>query len=327
MSATQAGPDWAARYAGMCGGEAIGLVHDHATHHVSVETSLGRIYGREDWAAALARDAAGLKAGPGARVTAWTGASRGTPAVVVELDLPVAHDGDSPLYGPATGRQAIVARTLVGLVHDDRIYRAWQVVDHASAMRELGADIGARARDLAATAPGRGGIPWEFGEVRAALGQVAPPEVADPPPGLEGAAADVCARWVAAWNQRRLDRLATIYEPDATVIDGARTIDEGVSRHPWRRVLDACPTAVLFLERAVASGAAPGDDRLALLWRWIGPQTGTALGPPCGRRLHVRGLSVLHLRSGRIARERVVLDELGVRRDAALRAPAAETRS
>jgi hypothetical protein len=62
------------------------------------------------------------------------------------------------------------------------------------------------------------------------------------------------------------------------------------------------------------------------VWRWVGTHTGPGWGVPCGRRLHVRGLSLLTIAGGRIARERVLLDELGVRRDAALRRLDAEGR-
>jgi hypothetical protein len=319
VSATRDGVTWAWRYKTICADGGSGLLHDHATHNVSVETSLGRIYGRDDWAAALVTEAAGLTSEQTQGARGWIGTCGSEVAVVLELDWAVAHTGDSPLFGRATGRKALLSSTMIGLVEDDRVHRAWRFVDHAAAGRAVGVDLEALAAAVAARAPRRGGIPWEFGEVRPALGQLAPPLAAPPPPGLDPRQADPYLTWQAAWNQRRFDRLGSCYADHATVLSGAESIGVGSPRHPWRRIVEACPHAVLFLERAVASLAEGGDERVALLWRWIGTQAGSGLGPSCGRRLHVRGVSVLAVRHGHIVNERVVFDELGVRRDAILR--------
>jgi hypothetical protein len=320
------GTEWAARYQAICAQGAAGLLHEHATHHVAVDTSLGRIYGRDDWVAALVAERAGLTDGAAAGAQAWVGTSVPGRAVVVEMDWDAAHVADSPLFGAATGRRTVLASTLVGLVEGDRVYRAWRFVDHAAAARALDVDLDERARALVAGAPRRGGIPWEFGEVRGGLGQTAPPAETPPPPGLAPEHAAGCGSWLTAWNQRRFDLAAAMYRPGATILDGAEAIPVGSPRHPWALAVAACPHAVLFVEHAVTGEIGPGEARVALVWRWVGAHTGVGLGPPCNHRLHLRGASVLHLRQGRIARERVVFDQLGARRDALLRAMSDEPR-
>jgi hypothetical protein len=238
--------------------------------------------------------------------------------VVLEQDQAVTHASESPWLGPATRGDATISSATIGLVNDDRVYRAWRFVDHAAAARTLGVDLDARARALTAGTTGRGGIPWEFGEVRVGPGQCAP-GVSPAPPGLDASLTTPCLDLQTAWNQRRLDRLDALYADRAPVRDGARPVASVAHEHPWRRVLDACPDGVLFFERAVTGAAIDGDTRVALLWRWVGTHTGVGFGAPCGRRLHVRGVTVLLLRDGRVTRERVVFDELGVRRDAMLR--------
>lgn len=321
MSAPAPQADWAACARAISAQGAVGLVHQHATHHVSVETSLGRIYGRDDWAAALLAERTGFTSEDVPLAGAWLGASAPGQALVIELDWKVAHTDLSPTFGPATGRTGVLSSAMIGLVEGERVHRAWRFVDHAAVARSLGVDLDARAHALAAGTPRRGGVPWEFGEVRADLAQMAPPASYPPPPGLASEHAASCGQLQASWNQRRFDQVLSLYSPGASVACGAESIDAGSSRHPWARILAACPHAVLFLELAVtdASAGAGHDARVALLWRWIGTHTGPGLGPPCGHRLHVSGVSVLHLRAGRIARERVVWDELGVRRDAVLR--------
>jgi len=325
MNSAAGAADWARRYAAICSGEAVGLVHDYATHHVTVETSLARIYGRDDWAAALLGETTGLKVRAEAGPIAWIGRCSSADAVVLELDQAVTHAGESPWLGPATGGNATISSTMIALVNDDRVYRAWRFVDHAAVTRVLGIDLGARAEALTVGTPGRGGIPWEFGEVRAALGQLAP-GASPPPPGLGAALATPCLDLQTAWNQRRFDLLRALYMDGAAVLDGARRVGSVAHEHPWRRVLDACPDAVLFFERAVMDRESGDEARVALLWRWVGTHTGVGFGAPCGRRLHVRGITLLHVRERRVTRERVVFDELAVRRDALLRARADQAR-
>jgi hypothetical protein len=319
VSAPVNGTVWAARYQAACAQAAAGLLHEHATHHVAVDTSLGRIYGRDDWVAALVAEQAGLTTGAAVGADAWVGSSVPGGAVVAEMDWDVVHTGHSPLFGAPTGTRTVLSSTLVGLVEGDRMHRVWRFVDYAAAARTLGVDLAACAQAVAAGAPRRGGIPWEFGEVRPGLGQTAPPAETPAAPGLAPGYANTCGAWVAAWNQRRFDVAASMYAPDATVLSGADPIAAGSSRHPWAAAVVASPQAVLFVEHAVTGEIAPGEARVALVWRWVGAHTGRGLGSPCGHRLRLRGLSVLHLRRGRIIRERVVFDELGARRDAFLR--------
>ncbi len=310
--------DWAARCTETCAGGAVGLVHQWATHHVTVDTSLGRIYGRDDWVAALSEERAGLSSDSILRAESWLGVSEPGRALVLELDWRVVHAGPSPLFGPATDRGAVLSSTLVGLLEGERVYRIWRSVDLAAAAGSLGVDLDDRVRTLADSAPPRGGIPWEFGEVHAGLAQTAPPSSVASPPGLSAHGAEPCLRLQVAWNQRRPDLVAPLYSPAAMILNGTETIDHGSPRHPWARILAACPQAVLFYEHA-ATASGGEETTVAVVWRWVGTHSGEALGPPCQRRLHAKGISTFRLREGRIASERVVFDELGLRKDARLR--------
>jgi predicted ester cyclase len=311
--------DWAARCTTIFASGGVGLLHHHATHHVTVDTSLGRIYGRDDWVAALVRERAGLAPSREAGAVAWVGASSPGRAVVSSLDLAVDHCAHSPVFGAPTGRHAVLASAMVGMVDGDRVYRVWRFVDHAATARALGVDLDARAAALAEGVPKRGGIPWEFGEVRPALGQAAPAPAMPAPPGLGVECSGPCVRLQAAWNHRRFDLAASMYAASATVEDGAQAIPVGGQQHPWARIVVACPDAVLFFEHAASEVLGPGDARAAIVWRWIGTHTGGGLGMPCGHRLHLRGITLLRFQDQRIARERVVFDELGTRRNALLR--------
>ena len=257
---------------------------------------------------ALGRESAGFAGFKVTQSTAWsmTMGSLGS-AVSVEIAMEAVNEGES-LYGPATQKIAHLSLASLAMVAKDRMYRVWTVVDHAAVARELGASLPALARDLAGHDPGRGGVPWEFGEVRANLAQLAPPRSYPPVPGLPSGLAAWNERLIALWNDRRLDELGALYHADA---EGSPPAD-----HPWCQLLTAFPDAVLFVERACVSDEEGARVRVALLWRWIGRHTGLGIGvPPSGYRLHLRGLTHFDLDGGRVVRERVFHDTLGVLED------------
>lgn len=311
--------DWTGRYQATCADGAVGLLHEYATHHVRVDTSLGRIYGRDDWAAALAAERAGMSGDGVLLADGWTGEAGSADGVVLELDWRVSHTGPSPLFGPPTGGRTTLSSAMVGLAEGGRLFRAWRFVDHGAAALALRLDLDGCAKQLAAAAPARGGVPWEFGEVRAGLGQLAPADAMPAPPGLAPECAAPCLRLQSAWNARRFDQVTPLYAAGAVIRRGAETMAPGSLGHPWARIVAACPDAVLFLEQAVTRLEAGVAVGVAIVWRWVGTHTGAGFGAPSRGRLHARGLSVFHLSDGRIAGERVIFDELGFRRDVHLR--------
>ena len=317
MSLAFADADWVERYEAVCAGGAVGLLQQMMTHNVTVETSLGRVYGRADLTATLAGEQAGLRVTGVTGTGAFCGRADSRSAIVVSLDLAVDHIGASAIFGAPTGGSATLSSTLFGLVHGTRVYHAWRVVDYAAAARGLGLDPAVRAGSLAADAPKRGGIPWEFGEVRAGRAQAAPAHSDPLPSGLSAGTARVVALQ-SAWNLRRPDLVSALYAAPHAASGGTSSASPGPD-HPWSQVVRACPDAVLFLEDTAESVREGDASSVGVVWRWVGTHSGVGYGAPTGRRIHARGLSVLQVSGAGIVKERVVLDQLGVLRDLTIR--------
>ncbi|MEO5897531.1 MAG: ester cyclase [Vicinamibacterales bacterium] len=297
---------------------AFGLLYDHSSHNVLVDTSHGSISARHEWVASLMSESTGFTR-DGAVDRVGCGADMGSlgTAVFVATGIDARNLGESA-FGPATGRSVSISTATLALVNDDRIYRAWRFVDRAALVEALGLHPADVAASLAAGAPSRGGVPWEYGEVRAGLGQSAPAESGEPTIGLPFGLQAWSDGVRTQWNARRLSRVNPLYMEDAKVAAGFQPLRplEQFTDHPWWSLLTAMPDAVLFFERGCASDEPGGNQRVAVLWRWVGRHTGPGLGvPPSGHRLHLRGVTYLELRQGGIVLERVFTDRIGTLAD------------
>lgn len=294
---------------------AFGLLHQHAVHNVVVDTQDGPISSRNDWIASLVAESTGLTGDTvvdRAACAAEMG-SLGT-AIFVATGVEAQNTGDSA-FGPATARTVLVSSATLALVAGDRVYRAWRFVDRGAMARGLGLGLVEASASLAATGPARGGLPWEYGETGAGLGQAAPAKSSEPTVGLPRALQSWADRVRTQWNTRMLVHIAPGYGANAELSDGFQPL-RPISRwtdHPWAAIVTALPDAALFFERGCASEDADGRVRAAVLWRWVGRHTGVGLGVAAsGYRLHLRGLTYFELVEGMILLERVFTDQLGV---------------
>ncbi len=310
---------WSAIHAG-----AFGDLHARATHNVQVDTSLDRIYGRQEWIAALTAECTGFSLQGVADSVAYAMDSGGLGSSIFVATAVDALSHGLSMCGSAAGVPVRMSSAVLGLVADARIYRAWRFVDHAAVAEALGVDLRTCARSLTLGASPRGGVPWEYGDVRASVGQRPPPASYDPVAGVPEALHPWVSSLLQRWNDRQLGPGEALYARDAQVSRGFAESRRGgsVIDHPWWSLVTALPDAVLFFERGCAAQGPDGGVRLALLWRWIGRHTGVGLdAEPSGHRLHVRGLSHLDLLDDQITHERIFFDRLGPLADIERRRP------
>jgi hypothetical protein len=291
------------------GGE-IGRLYERVVHNVSVETSLGRVYGRDDLVAHAARDQQGLRLQP-VRSEAFLGRLGSHRVVVITADIEAEHVGVSAIFGPPTGHRGVLSSTTLALLHEGRVFKAWRFTDYAALAQAFNLALPRLAATLAATRPARGGIPWTFGDVRSALGQVEPPALVPRPPGCDGIVGEQLSVLQSAWNRKRPDLVRACYQ--------AEVEPTSLLQHPWTHIRGACSDGVLFIEQGVIGDTNGDASDVAVVWRWVGTHDGPGFGPPSGHRLHWRGLSVLGVKSRTITGERVLHDALGAYCDVAIR--------
>ncbi len=226
----------------------VGALHHSVIHNVRIRAGIAEIYGREDWVQLeTARNA--VSGSQTVETPRMVTASLGRSSSLVAAEWRLGLESNAP-------RAACLC-----IVKAGRIVREWQVTDQAGHL-----STGRQQR-----APGRFGIPWEYGEMRAGLGQTAPGDSAAgiAPAGI--ATHPAVLYWHRLWNRREGDTqglLAGFAEP------------------------------VMFCERLVAP---PSGDVVALQWRLVERHVADAWGVPAsGLRLEMPGLSFIRLDGARI---------------------------
>ena len=122
---------------------------------------------------------------------------------------------------------------------------------------------------------------------------------------------------IIAWNSHDADRVAALYAEDYVGTDLAEAAPqrgrEGI-RQSMIRYFQAFPDVHFAVEDTIHNG-----KRIVLVWSVQGTHTGPLLNiPPTGRRILVRGVSVLSLEAGKISRGLYVWDLAGLLRSMAL---------
>ncbi len=128
---------------------------------------------------------------------------------------------------------------------------------------------------------------------------------------------DVVAQLMEAWNSHDLDLALALYSPEYEGLDvgepGSRFGLQGI-RDSIVRYLRAFPDLHFTEEETVAEG-----DHVVLVWRARGTHLGALMNiPPTGRRVAARGMSLLTIQNGKIARGLCVWDVAGLLRDLGL---------
>jgi steroid delta-isomerase-like uncharacterized protein len=122
---------------------------------------------------------------------------------------------------------------------------------------------------------------------------------------------------IEAWNAHDAERVAACYAEDFEGEDVAQAEPQR-GPHDIRRItlfyLRAFPDVQIELQDAVFDG-----DKVVMVWVLRGTQRGTFMRiPPTGRRVAVRGTTLLTLRHGQIARAVRIWDVAGLLRSVGL---------
>jgi len=117
---------------------------------------------------------------------------------------------------------------------------------------------------------------------------------------------------LAAWNEHDLARAETFYAPDYLGIDVGQAA-------PQRGPRERCAVLATYM-RAFPDLRFSGDilvegNRAVLVWTMYGTHRGTFMRiPPTGRRVEVRGVSVLTIQDGKVQHGLNIWDTAGLLR-------------
>jgi steroid delta-isomerase-like uncharacterized protein len=156
------------------------------------------------------------------------------------------------------------------------------------------------------------------------FGTVALTAAQDATPPATSAGATVVDAYVAALNAGDADRVAALYAEDAVVTlivhDGATMHGREVIRDMVAANLQGMSDLVVTTDETIVAG-----DRVAWAWTKRGTYSGQFPGLPAGhgQPIELRGVSLLELRDGKIAREAVYFDNFAILTQVGAATPAA----
>jgi steroid delta-isomerase-like uncharacterized protein len=128
--------------------------------------------------------------------------------------------------------------------------------------------------------------------------------------------ADVIELWVAdlleTWNSHDIERMAAFYAPDYVGEDvGQAQLQHG----PYERCRVLASYVQAFPDLHFSGESIIQDNRVALVWSMTGTHRGTLMRiPATGRRINVRGVSLLTVENGKVIRGLNIWDTAGLLR-------------
>ena len=290
----------------------IGLIDTHYTHNVTVHTSNGTVYGRDQVTASTLQT---LSMFPDRRLfgddVIWSGHA-GEGFYTSHRITSLAHHRGYGVYGPPTGRRLRYRVIADCLVKANRICEEWLVRDELSIVRQLGLDeralVAALAQKRAAS-----GAPT-VGSAHPA-GQLPPAE--QPPDLPAGPEVEVFVRqvWHDLWNRRMLNQVYRHYAPqfECHSASGRELYGQDELAQFVIDWLAAFPDGRMHIDRLTVLGNEQEGYRVAVRWTLVGTHEGYSLyGAPTGKSIRLMGVTHQHLKNRQFVQEWTVFDELAL---------------
>jgi len=289
----------------------IGLIYDTYLHNISIWTTDGRIYGRDEVIAGTIRT---LAAYPDVRLYAdeiiWSGNDQEGFHTSHRI-VWVGHNTGYSIYGPPTGRRILRIGIANCLVKENRIIEEWIARDEMAAVLELGLDPFEAATRLAARAE----LQTSFGELERVQGQSVPARM--PPRSEAGFDIEDYVRraYHEIWDWRLLNKIDAYYTPDfiCHTVPARKLTGRGPYKAHLLSLMAAFPDAHLTLEHLYWMGDEQEGFKVMVRWNLQGTHRGpSAYGEPTGKRINLMGISHLHIKSGKILEEWMIYDEFAL---------------
>ncbi len=287
----------------------IGRIYDTYDHACTIYSQYGVVRSVEDVIASTAATLVGFPDGQLQHLNvAWTG-DEDAGFYTSHLGFSRSTNLGLSAYGPATGRQVAIHFAADCISWQNMIHTEWLVRDNGALVRQLGLEPQAVAQRLAQVPTAEIQI---VSPPTRLLGQGPRPALVCDTGTVEG--------WTQVmfdqiWNQRRLDRLASFYAPDAVMHSSSGRTATGLRNisNLILAVIASAPDCSVRVDHVSWSLETDGVI-VAARWRLEGTsRPGGALGDcPPGRSLAMMGISHMRFAGDRIIEEWTVFDEVGV---------------
>ncbi len=296
----------------------VGLIYTHYTHNCVVYHATGTIYNREDVVHDTIKRMFMLPERRGmATQVIWNGNDKDG-FYTSHLVTGSGRHTQPGIYGKPTGR-TFVARTIADcMVHANKIYREWLVVDTMAQVKQIGLDPQAYAEDLARPYFEKGLLAIDMGENRRLIGQY-PPETK---PDTSIANTDL-EREVLEWlheihNRRMFGKIREVYAP--TVQYHGPLMKElyghGAVTHQTVGLYASIPDGFFMPQHICSTPCDEGGTKIAVRWLIEGHHLGWGvleeLGAPTGKRLQVMGMTHFHIKDGKVVDDWTNYDEMSL---------------
>ncbi len=291
--------------------KAIGLIYDTYIHNISIWTTEGRSYGRDEVLAGTIRT---LAAYPDVRLygdeVIWSGNDQEGFHTSHRI-VWVAHNTGYSLYGPPTGRRILRTGIANCFVKENRIVEEWIARDEMAAVLQLGFDPFEAAARMAPL-PGFAARQAAFGELERVQGQSTPAHM----PPCDGALEDFVRRaYHEIWDWRLLNKIDAYYAPGFVchTVPARRLVGPGPYKAHLLGLMAAFPDAHLTIEQLYWMGDGQGGYKVMVRWNLQGTHRGPGpYGAPSGKRISLMGISHLLINAGKILEEWMIYDEFAL---------------
>ncbi len=290
----------------------IGLIYDTYLHNISIWTTEGRSYGRDEVISGTIRT---LAAYPDVRLYAdeviWSGDDQEGFHTSHRI-VWVGHNTGYSVYGLPTGRRILRIGIANCLVKENRIIEEWIARDEMAAVLQLGLDPYEAAVRLAPQITPRH---LSSGELERVQGQSVPARM---PPRSEASfdIEDFVRRaYHEIWDWRLLNKIDAYYTPDfiCHTIPARKLTGRGPYKAHLLSLMAAFPDAHLTLEHLYWMGDEQQGFKVMVRWNLQGTHRGPGpYGAPTGKRIYLMGISHLHIKNGKILEEWMIYDEFAL---------------
>ncbi|TCP30943.1 putative ester cyclase [Scopulibacillus darangshiensis] len=238
------------------------------------------------------------------------------------------NTGDS-LYGPATGKKVMFRTTADCLIHANKIYEEWLVMDTFHLVQQLGLDpievakkVGKSTKKLAPS--------LKFGYPETAETGL-PPKLYVPTSEEFEIGDFILEAFNKIWERRSFNYVKEFYEENAVVhyVCNKDLVGHSEIQGMFISLFASVPNAKVVIERITCNkGESDQEWDVAVRWRIQGMHEGTGyFGQPSGKAIDIFGINHFKVKNGKIKEEWLLFDGIEVLRQIHLSTDDEETLS